>query len=66
MLGCTLDLASEKGTKARGMVVLFIVAVQQGVGGVLSGCQGSALLSRGDAGELRSWGQGDGKIGEVM
>ena len=35
------------------MLVVFIVAVQQGVVGALSGCQGSGLLSSGDAGELR-------------
>ena len=34
VLVCTLDLASESGTMATGMVVLFIVAVQQDEVGV--------------------------------
>ncbi len=56
-LAAHMDLGFWVRTKAWSMVVLFIYhSCTAGGGWCLSGCQGSGLLSRGDAGELRWWG----------
>ena len=44
-----------------GVCLLSLLYLHKGRVGVLSGCQG-CLLSRGDAGELRWWGQCDGYV----